>query len=414
MRRLFEQAKQQIGEFIEQRDDLVLILGCSDNDVAIGLKILRDIEQANGTDVFLLFADNFIQPGPFVSVAVERLKEEHRMACEALREEGKPPLPDPPAELSDEKLPPAQRLQRAVEFAGSLLPRGGGNRLIWAMFPLEIGNRHEYLKLAAGLFPMRGIQPWMRGVRLLFRDLPGTEQFIPGIRRAPRVRLSLLDFSPKAAEESLDDDARDESLPEDQRMQSLLMAASLDYAHNRTSDALSKYELLLGYFQKTGNLSMQALVINAQGDIHHRAGDLAQAQHWYECALAPSGEAKDAMMLAIVGRNLGDVSFKQHRFADAEQYYDGVDKLAGASLDAENKIRALEWRGLSQEKQSAWDRAAVSWEAAALLSRNIGIPGFLQQNLRHLERAYQRLGDGTKLAAVREEMHAIPWEGAGS
>ena len=406
MRALLARLRKDFANFVEQRDDFILISSCSDNDVAVGLKILRDLEQASASDVFLLLSDNFVQPAPFVSVAIERLREDHRLASAALMEEAKSPLPEFPASLADASCPPAQRLIESMTFARSLLPRKGGHRLVWAIFPLEIKDRREYLRFVSELVPWSGVKPWMSGLRLIFRDLPATAQFAPALVSGPRVRLGSFDFGPEAAAASFEQDAQNEELPEDERMQSLLTSAGLDYAHNRTESAVGKYRLLLGYYQKTDNPLMQAFVLNAFGEMAHRAGDLEKAQLWFECALVPADKAKEPVLLTTLGRNLGDIRFKQARYAEAEQYYDNVDKLASHMLDAETKIRALESRGLCQEKQGAFDQAVGSWEAAAHLSRKIEVPELLRTNLEHLARVYRRFGMTDRLPRLEAELAA--------
>jgi len=275
------------------------------------------------------------------------------------------------------------------------------------MFPQQIDDRTAYLGLVSSLVPWQGIQPWMQGLRLIFRDetAPAAQ-----LAKAPRVRFSGVNLGPDAMEDSIAEDVEDEALPDEQRMQSLLSLATLDYAHSRTPDALAKYEILLGYYQKTENLMMQAVVINSMGDIYHRMGDLDKAQHWYECAVPPAVEAKQPAVMATVSKNLGDVAYKRQQYPEAEQYYDGLDKLAAHLLDVETKIRALEWRGLSQERQRAYDRAVGSWEAAVVLSRNIGLPSFLRQNLEHLGRIYRQLRMTEKLAAVEAELRSLETE----
>ena len=111
MRALLDRLRKDFSDFVEQRDDFILISSCSDNDVAVGLKILRDLEQASASDVFLLLSDNFVQPAPFVSVAIERLREDHRLASAALMvmsarmRSGRPAASAPSAATSDPTRP---------------------------------------------------------------------------------------------------------------------------------------------------------------------------------------------------------------------------------------------------------------------------------------------------------------------
>ncbi len=407
MRRILEGIRKNLEEFIEQRDDLLMLVSCTDDDAAIALKAVRDVEQANGTDVFLLFADEFTTPEAFASVTVASFREQRTLASDWLAERGREPLPSLPEKLANENLPPVERLARALVFARSLVPKNRGNRLVWGMFPQRIADRRAYLDLVSAFAPSRGLKPWMPGVRMIFRDQQDTATFMPGLARTPRVRVRALDVSQAAIQAALSEEVADEGLPQEQRMQALLSSALLDYAHGRAEAALKALWVLLGYYQETDNAAMQGLVLNTIGDVYHRAGALDQAQHWYECAVPPAARSKVPVILRTVAGNLGTVAFKKGQFGLAEQLYDSVDQLAGYGLDPEGKAQALEWRGLSQERQQAHARAIESWEAAATISRTIGLPGFLHANLSHLVRAYEAVGRSDRLTAVRAELRQV-------
>jgi hypothetical protein len=357
-----------------------------------------------------MFGDDFIEPGPYVSVAIERLAEQHGIACDFAIEQGLAPLPPMPDALFDDTVLPGRRLFDAVVWATTLMPRRGGNRLVWIMCPAQIADREQYHRLVRVFLPDQGVEPWMAGLRLVFRDEPGAEQEAPDIAQSPRVRLLEVDFGPESIERGLDEDAQNEELPDEQRMHALLSLAILDSGHGRLSEAATRFEVLLGYYQQTHNLAMQAFVINAFGDLCRTAGDLAKAQHWYECAAAPATEAKDAVVLASITRNLGELAFEQQRFAEAEEYFDGLDQLAAHMLQPETKASALEWRGLSLEQLGREQEAAEVWESAALLCRNIGLPELLRINLGHLERVYHRTGARGPLRDVQQELQALDQE----
>ncbi|MBV9928146.1 MAG: tetratricopeptide repeat protein [Acidobacteria bacterium] len=410
MRRLFDTAREGIADFVEQRDDLLMLAACAADDLPIALKLLRDVEQATETDVYFISADSFISPASFVSVAVDRFREEHRLACEGLAAEGLPVFPPLPETLSDARQPPAERLRELICFARTLVPREGGHRLVWAMFPQEIADRPAYLNLVSSFIPRAGIKPWMRGLRLIFRDEAEPQQRARQFTEAPRVRVNRVDFGPEAVAASLEEEVADEDLSVEERMQSLFTLASLDTAHNRIADALARYKVLLGHYQQSENQLMQALVMNGIGDVYQRNEDLGRAQRWYECAITPALAAQVPVVLATLAKALGDVAYKLGQYAEAEQYYDNWDKLAGHMLDAESKARALEWRGLCQEQQGAYVRATRSWEDAATLSRNTELPAFLKTNLEHLRRVYPRLRRRDKLAAVEAELKRLERE----
>ena len=407
---LIERARADLRGFVEQRRDLLAIASCADSDTALVLKLWRDIEDASDSDVVLLFADDFIEPGPYVSVAIERLAEQHRIADAYAEETGRAPLPPIPDAIFDDTVSPDRRLFEAVTYATSLVPREGGHRLVWVMCPSEIADRESWLDLIRGFLPDRGVEFWMAGLRLVFRDEQDTRDAAPDIADCPRVRTLDLDFGPERIEQGLDEDAQNEDLPEAQRMQALLSLAVIDGAHGRLAQAASRYEILLGYYQAIDNLAMEAFVINAFGDLCRAAGDVPKALHWYECAVTPASEAKDAGVLASITRNLGELAYERGRYAEAEAYFDGLDQLASHMLQPETKASALEWRGLCLEQLGQPHEAAEVWETAATLCRNVGMPQLLQFNLAHLERVYERTARPGYLRDVQQELALLAEE----
>ena len=403
----FEKIRHELADFIEQRDDLILLVSCTNSDFGFVLEILREIEQSSGTDVFLLFSDGFVQSDPFVSVAIERLRDEHRTACEWLSEQGGVPLPSLPVFLDDHKLPASQRLRKAIDYARSLIPQGKGNRLVWAMFPMEVKDWASYLKLIVGLVPWDGIQPWMRGVRLVFRSTQEAGRFEPRLSNAPRVRRTKFELTQDQIEGAIADQVNDEQAPVEQRMQALLSLAVLDYAYNRPEDAIAKYNHLLGYYQSTGNKALEAFVLNGLGDVAHRQGNLEHALERYECAVIPAAEAKEGMILASIIRNLGDVAFEQKRYGEAEQYFDQLDKLTAATLDAECKARGSGMaRAQPGEAGGVRSRSRELGDGGRVLPQDLvtfGIGGQSRPPGRILKRQHQR----EKLVAVEKELHSL-------
>jgi tetratricopeptide (TPR) repeat protein len=407
VQKLIQSARKAIAEFIEQRDDLIMLLSCGDNDCAVLLKLFRDAEQGNDTDVFLLFADDFVAAEPYVSVIGERLRVEHRIASEAAIEAGKSPFPPIPDVIFDPQQHPSYRLYKAAAYTRSLLPSAGGHRLIWVLCPQKIMDRREYLSLLSPFVPREGVQPWMSGLRLVFRDQPDTVAYAPEIASADRVRPVSFDTSPAAIEASFQAEATDSSLPLDQRLQALLQLALMDTAHSRIEPAVEKYRLLLGHYQEGRDAVMQAVVLNGLGDVSQRAGDLIKARHWYESAVSMAGESKNAAVLSTILRNLANLSFAEGDYNSAEQYFVGLDQLYAHMLSPESKIEALIWCGVCQQQQSKLPEAISSWEAASTLGRSIGLPQLQMQALGLLSRAYGDLGLTEQLVAAQTELKSL-------
>jgi hypothetical protein len=412
VQRIFDRAKSDLAGFIEQRHDLCLLAACSDDDAPLLLQLLTDLDQRSASDLFLLFAAPFDQPAPFVRAVVARLAEEHGAASAALAEAGKPPLPPFAPALLEPEMVPWQRLEAAVIFARTMLPAEGGHRLVWALVPPRIADRAAYLELVAHLLPRESLRPWMPSIRLVVRDQRLAERAHPLLRAgARRTRLWSGDFGPEALAAGLLDAASDEAAPVGERMQALLSSALLDHAHGRPERAVDKLKILLGHFHATENRSLEAFVMNAIGDVFRRLGRSDQALRWYECALEAVAEARAPVVLATVVNNLAGVSFERGEYPHAQEYFTQLDRLASAMLDPQTKALALEWRGLCQQRRDLPLEAVESWEAAARLSRAVGLDDALRRTLAHLQEACGKLGLRERARHLAQELGGLP-EGA--
>ncbi|CAG1007007.1 hypothetical protein ANRL2_04668 [Anaerolineae bacterium] len=404
MFKLIDAIKRSFETFVEQRDDLIMIVTCSDNDAAMVLKFVQDVEQANGTDLFLLFADDFTDADTYVADAVARLREEHSIASEWLTQHERSPLAPIPENLDDKSISPVRRLGLAMTYARSLIPADGGHRVVWVMFPQAILDRSAYLEFVSAFIPRRGLHPGLRQLRLAFRDQPDTQRFAPTLSSAPRVRIVPLDLGPDAIQQALQEEVEDEELPAELRMQALLQNALIDGAHGRSSDALKQFWVLLGHYQHTGNTILQAVVLNAVGDVYRLGGNLDRAQHFYECAVPPAIESQSVVVFHSAVRNLADLAYAGQRYTEASELYGHASELAGKMLYAEGRITAFQQRGLCQAAQEDYHSAVGSWEAAAALARATEMPQQLQASLKHLITAYEKLKQPDRVAALRAEL----------
>ena len=95
--------------------------------------------------------------------------------------------------------------------------------------------------------------------------------------------------------------------------------------------------------------------------------------------------------MSNIVQNLAVAAFQEKRFADAEERYAELVTLKRAMIDEEGLTEALEWQGLSQEKQQAYERAVVCWEEGALICKAFEMNHRLRPMLTHLRRGYQAL-----------------------
>ncbi len=407
MRTLFENARKRLETFVEQRDKAVMILSAEGLQIAYVIKLLTDIEAAGSPDVFLIFPQDFESSRQLAALVVERIRLSYEAAGQeaGIAGEIEKTLPFP-AVCLDEGQPPARRIREALVFARSLLLPNQGQRLIFGLLPVEVKDPEKYRDIVLQLIAVDKNLPWFRGMRLLIRE----EHVAPMLPQLDTIHPFLeqqhFDLSTAAMTESLREEARDPELPAEQRAQSLLQLACIDYAHQRYADAMEKYSDLLAYYQQTGNVMLQAMVLNGIGDVYGRMKNLHQARDWYERALVPAGESAHPIILFTVARNLGHIYYDMKNYEQAEVFFDGAQQLGLHTHDPDSKIVALEWRGLSQQKQKQYARAADSFEAAVLSAVEFDRAGHVQRNLEHLEKLLKRCNQQQRLQAFRYQLNA--------
>jgi tetratricopeptide (TPR) repeat protein len=391
MRKLFDQLTRTLRDFRAQRDNLLLLVPCADSDVAFLLKALRDLDRQAPADLYLLFADDFLSPDSYMTSLANRLQEELTLTNEATgpNDEKLPPLP--PEILDQHSLAP-DRLKAGMRYARSLVDPRKGQRFIWGMGPMQIKDPQLYLELLAQLPPNPDILPWMRGARIVARVPADFNPRQSPLAKAKRVSVDPFVIPPNAHEEGLLADAADPKMPVGDRMQAEVQLAYLDGAHGRFDMATERFRKALAFFQWAEIPAMEGLIISGLGDVARQQGDWKKAQHWYACAVTPAAASGNTILLANVVQNLAVVAYQEERWADAEERYDELVTIKRDMFDEVGLAEALEWRGNSQEKQQAFDRAVLSWLEAALISKDFELKDRLPPVLANLRRGYERLG----------------------
>lgn len=406
MRRLFEGVRRRLEDFVEQRDDVLLVVGCEDGAASLILKTLQEIDEADASDLFWLFADEAKRAPDWVGTLVERFEERHRMVCEGLEKNGRPRWPALPAAVRRAGSA-AARLRALLEFSRSLLPPGPEFRVVWGLMPLKIADAPGLAALFEELLRPDGPSPWYHHMRLIVREDSAQRVLRERLAKTPRVAWYEPDLSVGAQEKSVEEEVTDPGLPASQRMQSLFLLAGMDYAHRRFPDALKKYGVLLDYYKGMGNQTMLALVLNGMGEVHQRAGDLSRAKAHFECALSPAILAESPPVLLNVTLNLGNLALAVKDWKEGETYFDGAEKLAAAQLNAPTKIHCLENRGVCQERLERPKEAAESWEAGAQLAKATEERDLQRRILERLRALYDRYGQKQKKAEVERELSLV-------
>jgi tetratricopeptide (TPR) repeat protein len=395
VRKLFDQLIRNLRDFCKQRDNLLLLVPCADTDVALLVKALRTLDQESGSDLFLLFADEFVSKELYVNSLVSRLPEELKLINGAVGPEES--LPMLPVQVLDKQRPALHRLKEGMKYARSLIDVSKGQHYIWGMGPMSIRDPEGYVQLLAGLPPNPSIEPWMRGGRIVARVPADFSLQRSPLAKAKRIKVEQFAIPPDAHEQGLLADAADPKVPLADRMQAEVQLGYLEYAHGRFDTATERFRKALAFFQWAKIPAMEGLIISGLGDIARSQKDWKKAQHWYACAATPAAEAGSPILLATVVQNLAIVAFEEQRWKDAEDRYGELATIKRGMFDEVGLVDALEWRGKSQEKQQAFDRATLSWAEAAMICKDFEMKDRLPKVLPNLRNGYERLG-------MREEL----------
>jgi tetratricopeptide (TPR) repeat protein len=370
VRKLFADFDAKVREFLSQRDDLIMVVGCGPAEHVTLVKILDSIDQADSPDVFWIFGEPFVTAFEYVRAVVASFEQRYRLVQEVAIKAGEP-MPEIPKEVLDDRHSPVERIRKMLSFARSLLADLDEQHLVAAFVPSSIADEGEFAELMLAVLEHDFPFPWCHHMRIVVSEDAGVPRLLEVGRKLARVRIYQPDLSPHALEHSLEDEANDAARPLAERMQALLVLAGMDVAHQRIQPAAEKYLLLARYFQGTGQPSMAAISLCGVGEALVRGGNLPQALDWFKRALTPALEAKSLQALVNIMLNLANLYFQSERWAEAFDHYGTTADLAQAAVNPTLKIQCHEQRGVCLHKLNLGERAWAEWEAGATLAKGM-------------------------------------------
>ncbi|MBV8819413.1 MAG: hypothetical protein JO022_13730, partial [Acidobacteriaceae bacterium] len=393
--------------FVDQRDDVAMLLEAPAGYATPLLKVLEGVEELSVSHLFWVYTDNFTDPHMYAGTIVQAFASKHELACMMLQKQNKPPLPPIPPAVLLGSTRPAKRLRELAAYSRELLPVSNAGNNVWIYFPLEIAHEEAYLRFMAEVIEHEFPFPWCHHLRFIIRTAPADLR--PALARAPRVQVYAPDLSIEAVNRALEEEVADESLPLAQRMAPLPILAGTDFAQSRYPEAMEKYQLLLRYHAADNNYAMAALALNGMGEVYERTGDLERANESYEAALIPAshGEYPAIVILLNVVVNLGRVCVLQSRWQDGEAYYDMAQQLATAARNAPTKISSLEQLGYCQQQQGKQAEAAKTWHDGTVIAAQLEDVGSCRTLLGRLEQHYKALGNQRQAGEVHEQLEAL-------
>lgn len=394
MRRLYEKLQAMLRGFIDQRDDLLLLVAANDSDSALVLQCLREFDEQSAGDLVLLFGEAFDQPFASADCYLDSLAAKLRSDVEVANAGALPtdtPLPPPPEAMAEGAVPPPARLKLGLGYAASLVDPRGGQRYVWGMVPGEIKSADQYAALLAAL-PALQPEEWMRGGRVIARVPANFDLARSPLAGKPRVRVERFHIPHDAHEQELLAALNDPAALEADRMGAAVQLGFIDAAHNRLEPAAAHFNKALVFFQWVKLPAMAGLVMVGLGDVARRRGDAVEAKRWFESALVPAVESESPILLSNVVENLATTEFRQGQYGEAAARYAALGELRRTSFDEDGVAESLEWEGVSLDKAGRTQDAVMKWYEAALIGRTFNLEHRLPSVLPRLRDGYERLG----------------------
>jgi Tfp pilus assembly protein PilF len=409
MQRLLKDIGDRLQAFIDQRDNIALILRSPESDTLPILKILEGLEENSTSDLFWSFTDDFVNDATYATAIVTGFSSRHEAMRLAMEREGMKPWPSIPPKILSEHAPPVQRIRELAAFSRELLPIPNGGNNVLILYPIEIKNKTAFAAFIAEVLQHDFPFPWCHHLRFIIREDPAEPTLQQVLANAPRIEWYQPDLSAESINRCMEETVADESLPLEERLGTLVVLAGNDFAFHRYAEALEKYEVLLQYYAPMGNHTMAALALNGMGEVYEKMSDLERANRSYEAALIPAshGDHPPMALFLNVVLNLANLRLAQERWADAEAYYDSAQQLATVARNAPVKIRSLENRGICQKRQGKLEEAVKSWSNAAVIAAQLQEIELCRSQLEHLRQHCAETGQSAKEQELRKQLVAL-------
>lgn len=410
MRAEFSAVEVALGEFIDQPDDPTLLLGASDNDVVVILKMLQALEQRLDTAIFVFLPFECDTAETYLHQCVNAIDRQIAGVNETRVAAGEPPWPPLPLVCQDRRCDPAVRLREAMKHVRTLRPDAPA--IVWALLPAAVRDIGGYAQMVLPLLGLNGVEDWMEGHRFCVRDPKDHACLIPLAweRRAPYVRILPVNFSSAKALGSLMTTANDAARPMAERMNALTQLAALDLAHGRLDQALRKYLALNIFHAERQDATGRALALHGLGDVTLRQGRVREAQTWYLQALPIALEGRNLVAVLNLLMATGNCSSLLGQHAEAAMYFELASTSAGRLIFVNTKIEAMEKLGVALLACGKAHEAAKHWLDAKGLCEQFGCERQRQALLGRLASLYAKAGLKAEAKAyeMEKERHLPP------
>ena len=321
MQRHVDSLVRSLREFIDQPDYLTLILGGTDTEMVLPIRILSSLDRQDEDNYYLLFHAPFLDAVSWLEEMITSIKIQTEAFNAEVAEQGFAPIPDLPLEAFCSQSQPSERFTTISRHLGTHLP--GSGSIVWVLIPSELPTHaiSHYRELMDPLLTAVSPEPWINRHRFVLRDVfPST--IIPELyeSRNDQVLVMELELGHDQILNELVETMAATQLPADERVMALFQLAAIDFAYKRYDDAIAKYGHAFNYYVETENLAMQALCLNSAGDALSQAGDSARALERYQQSLAVSVPNQNLPVLHAGLYGAGCCCLDLEQFSQAEGY----------------------------------------------------------------------------------------------
>lgn len=373
MQRRFEELREALSEFVEQREMLMLVLWHkTPSGLAFTHKFLESMEQASRRDVFCVFGHDFVDASGFLDGVMSTcdvdIETANRIVVEGDAEEGAFEWESLPSTCFDAAARPRDRIRALVEHVRRYYAEAR-HRIVVGLLPATIEDPEGYAEMARDLVAWDGYEPWMAGVRILVADSRPAPRLVPSLaeRDAFGVQVLPLDFSSEAMQDALDQSASDPSVPAEDRVKSLVQLAALDHAYNRIEESVAKYYVAYQYYVRERNSVMQGLCLLGQGYAYERAEQVEYARERFRQALelGISNESGQIMLNALMA--LGGLEQRGEQWSEAATYYETAAGVAKSLNNPFSCADALLHGGVCHVALNDTAKAREWWEVGVTI-----------------------------------------------
>ena len=402
MQRLFRAIETRLRDFIEQRDDFLMLLRCPDEQCAYLAKILQGVDEST-EHAFWMFGDDFQDAPIYADTIARTFYERVELLNAKLVGDGEPAWPPLPPRLMDRQTSPAERIRILFLYARKRIDDLESSRLVVALTPLRIANPLAWRAFLNELVDYDPASPWCHHMRLIARE--GADM---APTQLPSTQTYDVDLSLAALQAALKAETADRSLPLAERANALLMDAMVDYGHRRYEPAMEKYRLLQTFYGTLHLDTMLALTLNGIGEVLAATGSRNEAIEHFEMAMTPAIESKSYAVLLNITLNLANIHLVHEWWVKALEYYTSAEKLATALLNVHIKLLCLENIGFCHLHLSDSAGAYKAWNDGVVLARGTEEDATRKRLLLHLRQLYQSHHMSDRVHAVEHELRALP------